>query len=204
MNGDQGQERRKSSVRQGLPRWVDVLAASTGLIVALPLLLITALLIKVETRGPVFYRQIRVGRGGSCFELIKLRTMQHNARPDDVWEPLLSDDPRITKVGRILRRTSIDEIPNLLNVLRGDMALVGPRPTIPAQVAQYTPFQRRRLEVRPGITGLAQVSGRNTLSWPARIVIDVDYVERRSVRLDLQILAQTVMQVLRRKDVTLA
>jgi sugar transferase EpsL len=204
MNGDQGQERRKSSVRQGLPRWVDVLAASTGLIVALPLLLITALLIKVETRGPVFYRQIRVGRGGSSFELIKLRTMQHNARPDDVWEPLLSDDPRITKVGRILRRTSIDEIPNLLNVLRGDMALVGPRPTIPAQVAQYTPFQRRRLEVRPGITGLAQVSGRNTLSWPARIVIDVDYVERRSVRLDLQILAQTVMQVLRRKDVTLA
>lgn len=172
-----------------------------GLVLLSPVLAAAAVGIKLDSPGPVLFTQERVGRDGRTFELVKLRTFYVDSRPDAVWAPLESHDPRITRVGRWLRRTSVDEIPNLWNVLRGHMALVGPRPTIPDQVAEYTPFQRRRLQVRPGITGLAQVTGRAALDWPERIRIDVAYVDRRSWALDLWILARTIGQVVSRRDV---
>jgi lipopolysaccharide/colanic/teichoic acid biosynthesis glycosyltransferase len=162
-------------------------------VLAAPFLLVTAVAIRLDTRGPALYRQRRVGRGGEVFEMCKLRTMVAGSDPTpaETWEPLREDDPRVTPVGAVLRRMSLDEVPNLLNVLRGEMAIVGPRPTIEAQVEQYTPRQRRRLEVRPGITGWAQVNGRASLSWEQRIELDIWYVENRSLALDLRILART-------------
>ena len=185
----------------GLPRWVDVAASVTGLVLLSPVLVAAAVVIKIDSPGPVLFTQERVGRDGRIFELVKLRTFYVNSRPDPVWAPLESHDSRITRVGNWLRRTSVDEIPNLWNVLRGHMALVGPRPTIPAQVAEYTLFQLRRLEVRPGITGLAQVTGRAALDWPERIRIDVEYVERRSWAMDLWILGRTIGQVVSQRGV---
>jgi lipopolysaccharide/colanic/teichoic acid biosynthesis glycosyltransferase len=150
--------------------------------------------IRLESRGPAVFRQWRVGLDGEGFELYKLRTMAVGSdRGPDV--ALSSDDPRITRVGAFLRRYSLDELPNLVNVLRGEMAIVGPRPTIQSQVDAYSERQRRRLEVKPGLTGWAQVNGRVSLSWPERIELDVWYVENRSLRLDLQILARTVRQL---------
>ena len=130
----------------------------------------------------MIYRQRRVGRDGREFEMLKLRTMVQGSDPVGVGTVVARDDPRVTGAGRLLRRTSLDEIPNLVNVLRGEMAVVGPRPTIPAQVAGYTPRQRRRHEVRPGITGWAQVQGRAGIPWEERIELDVWYVEHRSLR----------------------
>jgi lipopolysaccharide/colanic/teichoic acid biosynthesis glycosyltransferase len=166
--------------------------ASLGLVVAAPVLAIAAILIKLESRGPVFYRQRRVGRGGAPFELWKLRTMVPGAETMGAGIYVVEGDPRITRTGRLLRRLSLDELPNLVNVLRGEMAIVGPRPTVQEQVERYTERQRRRLEVRPGITGWAQINGRTSLPWPERIELDVWYVEHRSLRLDLKILARTV------------
>jgi lipopolysaccharide/colanic/teichoic acid biosynthesis glycosyltransferase len=161
--------------------------------VSSPLLLVAALAIKLESRGgPAFYRQRRVGLRGEPFELWKLRTMVPGAEQMGAGIYVLEGDPRITRVGRLLRRLSLDELPNLLNVIKGDMALVGPRPTIQEQVDRYTDRQRRRLDVKPGITGWAQVNGRTALPWPERIELDVWYVEHRSLRLDLRILARTV------------
>ena len=178
----------------GLPRAADLVLAALGLLLTAPLLLAAAVAIRVETRGAAIYRQRRVGRAGDRFEMYKLRTMVEgsNPTPAEVWEPLRAGDPRVTRVGGLLRRLSLDEIPNLVNVLRGEMAIVGPRPTIEEQVEQYTPRQRRRLEVKPGITGWAQVNGRASLSWKERIELDVWYVDHRSLRLDLRILARTV------------
>ena len=178
----------------GMPRAADLVLATLGLLLSAPLLLVSAVAIRVETRGPAIYRQRRVGRAGDRFEMYKLRTMVvgSNPTPAEVWEPLRAGDPRVTRVGGLLRRLSLDEIPNLVNVLRGEMAIVGPRPTIEEQVEQYTPRQRRRLEVKPGITGWAQVNGRASLSWKERIELDVWYVDHRSLRLDLTILARTV------------
>jgi lipopolysaccharide/colanic/teichoic acid biosynthesis glycosyltransferase len=178
---------------RGLPRPVDVGLAAVCLVLAAPFLLVTAVAIRLDTRGPALYRQRRVGKGGEAFEMCKLRTMVTGSDPTpaETWEPLREDDPRVTPVGAVLRRMSLDEVPNLLNVLRGEMAIVGPRPTIEAQVEQYTPRQRRRLEVRPGITGWAQVNGRASLSWEERIELDIWYVENRSLALDLRILART-------------
>jgi lipopolysaccharide/colanic/teichoic acid biosynthesis glycosyltransferase len=178
--------------RAGLPRGVDVLLAALGLTIASPFLLIAALAIELTSRGPVIYRQKRIGRDGVPFELYKLRTMQLGADPVGVGTPVLEGDPRVTSVGRALRRFSLDEIPNLVNVLRGDMAIVGPRPTLEAQVDLYTPRQRRRLEVKPGLTGWAQVNGRAGIPWEERIELDVWYVDHRSLRLDLGILARTM------------
>jgi lipopolysaccharide/colanic/teichoic acid biosynthesis glycosyltransferase len=161
-----------------------------------PLLLIAAAAIGLGSRGPVIYRQRRVGRDGAEFELLKLRTMVEGSDPVGVGTAVARDDPRVTRAGRFLRRTSLDELPNLVNVLRGEMAIVGPRPTIPAQVKDYTPRQHRRHEVRPGLTGLAQVQGRAGIPWAERIELDVEYVERRSVLLDLQILAKTAALLL--------
>jgi lipopolysaccharide/colanic/teichoic acid biosynthesis glycosyltransferase len=177
---------------RGLPRALDVALAGLGLLAGAPVLAVAAVAIKLTSRGPVLYRQQRVGRDGRTFEVYKLRTMELGADPVGVGTPVLEGDPRVTRVGRVLRRFSMDEIPNLVNVLRGEMAVVGPRPTLAAQVELYTPHQRRRLEVKPGITGWAQVNGRAGIPWEERIELDVWYVDHRSPRLDLQILARTL------------
>jgi lipopolysaccharide/colanic/teichoic acid biosynthesis glycosyltransferase len=176
---------------RGLPRLVEVLVAGLGLLVVSPLVALAALAIKVDSRGPVIYRSRRAGLRGEPFDLLKLRTMHPGADPVGVGTPVLEGDPRVTRVGAILRRFSLDEVPNLLNVVRGDLALVGPRPTLEAQVEQYTDHQRRRLDVKPGITGWAQVNGRAGIPWEERIDLDVWYVDHRSPALDLRILART-------------
>jgi lipopolysaccharide/colanic/teichoic acid biosynthesis glycosyltransferase len=175
-----------------MPRFFDTFIAAIALILLSPFLAIAAIAIKLGSRGPVFYRQRRVGLNGEEFEMLKLRTMAAGSDPVGVGTVVTRDDPRVTKAGRVLRRTSLDEIPNLVNVLRGEMALVGPRPTIPAQVAGYTPRQHRRHEVLPGITGWAQVQGRAGIPWEERIELDVWYVEHRSASLDTRILAKTL------------
>jgi lipopolysaccharide/colanic/teichoic acid biosynthesis glycosyltransferase len=172
-------------------RGLDILLASLLLALSSPLLGVAALAIRLESPGAVFYRQRRVGRHGQPFEMWKLRTMVPGAESMGAGIYVLEGDPRITRVGRLLRRFSLDELPNLINVLKGDMAMVGPRPTVQEQVDRYTERQRRRLEVKPGITGWAQVNGRTSLPWPDRIELDVWYVEHRSLRLDLRILART-------------
>jgi len=175
----------------GLPRALDVLLASIALALASPFLLVAAIAIKLDSRGPVIYRQPRAGRHGEMFDLFKLRTMKLGADPVGVGTPVLEDDPRVTLAGRLLRRISLDEAPNLVNVLRGEMAMVGPRPTLAAQVELYSPHQRRRLVVKPRLTGWAQVNGRAGIPWDERIELDVWYVDHRSLGLDLRILART-------------
>src|SRR3954447_6243507 len=175
-----------------MPRPVDIAIAMVALIVLSPLLLAAAIAIKLGSRGPVLYRQRRVGLGGEEFEMLKLRTMVSGSDPVGIGTAVTRDDPRVTGAGRVLRRTSLDEVPNLLNVLRGEMAIVGPRPTIPAQVIDYTPRQHRRHDVRPGITGWAQVQGRAGIPWDDRIELDLWYVEHRSAPLDARILAKTL------------
>ncbi|HUP32573.1 MAG TPA: sugar transferase, partial [Gaiellaceae bacterium] len=167
-------------------RAFDVAAAAVGLAVASPALAVAAVAIKLEDGGPVLYRQRRVGKDGREFELLKLRTMVVGAEAQGAGWAVDRGDPRITRVGGLLRRLSLDELPQLWNVLRGDMSLIGPRPTLAYQVERYTPRQRRRLEVRPGLTGWAQVHGRATLPWDERIELDVWYVENRSPRVDLE------------------
>lgn len=174
-----------------MSRALDATIAAPATIVLSPFLLIAAVAIKLDSRGPVFYRQRRIGLDGAEFEMLKLRTMVQGSDPVGVGTVVTRDDPRVTRVGRFLRRTSLDEVPNLINVLRGEMAVVGPRPTIPAQVDDYTPFQNRRHEVLPGITGWAQVQGRAGIPWEERIELDVWYVDNRNVALDLRILART-------------
>ena len=179
-------------MRPNASRALDLLVASLALTVTAPVLAAAAILIKLESRGPVFYRQRRVGLGGEPFELWKLRTMVSGAETMGAGIYVVEGDPRITRAGRFLRRFSLDELPNLVNVLKGEMAIVGPRPTVQEQVDRYTERQRRRLDVKPGITGWAQINGRTSLPWPERIELDVWYVEHRSLRLDLRILARTV------------
>jgi lipopolysaccharide/colanic/teichoic acid biosynthesis glycosyltransferase len=178
-------------VSRNASRALDLVVASLVLAVTAPALALAAILIKLESHGPVFYRQRRVGRHGEPFELWKLRTMVRGAETMGAGIYVLEGDARITRVGRVLRRFSLDELPNLVNVLKGELALVGPRPTVQEQVDRYTDRQRRRLEVKPGITGWAQINGRTSLPWPERIELDVWYVENRSLRLDLRILART-------------
>ena len=172
-------------------RALDVAGASVALTLASPVLAVAALAIKLEDRGPVLYRQRRVGKDGSEFELLKLRTMVPGAEKHGAGFAVNRGDPRITRMGRLLRRLSLDELPQLWNVVRGEMSLIGPRPTLQYQVDQYTPRQRRRLEVKPGITGWAQIHGRASLPWGERIELDVWYVENRSPRVDLKILLRT-------------
>jgi lipopolysaccharide/colanic/teichoic acid biosynthesis glycosyltransferase len=172
-------------------RALDATLAGAGLVLGAPLLALAAAGIKLEDGGPVFYRQTRVGKDGVDFELLKLRTMVVGAETRGAGFAVDEGDPRITRAGRVLRRLSIDELPQLWNVLRGDMSLVGPRPTLRYQVEQYDAHQRRRLDVKPGITGWAQIQGRATLPWARRIELDVWYVDHRSAWLDLRILART-------------
>ena len=155
-----------------MSRLLDLALGGILFLISLPLIALAALLIRIEGGGPAIYRQTRVGRDGEEFELLKLRTMVPGSDPVGIGTAVSRDDPRVTRTGRWLRRTSLDELPNLVNVLRGEMALVGPRPTIPAQVVDYTPHQRRRLEVLPGITGWAQVQGRAGIPWEERIELD--------------------------------
>jgi lipopolysaccharide/colanic/teichoic acid biosynthesis glycosyltransferase len=172
-------------------RVADAALAGVGLAIASPALALAAAAIKLQDGGPVLYRQRRVGLNGQEFELVKLRTMEVGAEHKGTGYAVNEGDPRITRVGRLLRRLSVDEIPQLWNVVRGDMSLIGPRPTLAYQVERYTPRQRRRLEVRPGVTGWAQIHGRARLPWDERIELDVWYVEHRSPWVDLKILAHT-------------
>ena len=174
-----------------LNRALDVAIAGTGLALASPVLALAALAVKLSDGGPVLYKQTRVGKDGHDFELLKLRTMVVGAETRGAGWAVDRGDPRITRVGRFLRRTSLDELPQLWNVVRGEMSLVGPRPTLRYQVERYTPRQRRRLEVLPGITGWAQIHGRAALSWDERIELDVWYVEHRSPVTDVLILLRT-------------
>ena len=177
-------------------RTLDVAIAGAGLALASPVLALAALAIKLDDRGPVLYRQTRVGKDGQDFELFKLRTMVVGAERQGAGWAVDEGDSRITRVGAFLRRTSIDELPQLLNVFRGEMSLIGPRPTLRYQVERYDERQRRRLEVRPGITGWAQIHGRAELSWPERIELDVWYVEHRSPLVDLKIFLRTPLALL--------
>jgi lipopolysaccharide/colanic/teichoic acid biosynthesis glycosyltransferase len=172
-------------------RALDVLLAGGGLLIAGPALALVALAIRLETHGHPLYRQRRVGLGGYPFELYKLRTMVSGAESLGAGLAVDEGDERITRLGAWLRRTSLDELPNLVNVLRGEMSLVGPRPTVQVQVDRYTERQRRRLEARPGITGWAQINGRASLPWHKRIELDLWYLEHASLGLDLRILART-------------
>jgi lipopolysaccharide/colanic/teichoic acid biosynthesis glycosyltransferase len=175
-----------------VPRAFDIVVGAVAMVLLAPALLAAAVAIRLGSPGPVLYRQRRVGLGNREFEMLKLRTMVQGSDPVGYGTAVARDDPRVTRAGRLLRRTSLDEIPNLINVLRGEMAIVGPRPTIPAQVADYTPRQLRRHEVRPGLTGWAQVQGRAGIPWEERIELDLEYVERRSAAHDRRILAKTV------------
>jgi lipopolysaccharide/colanic/teichoic acid biosynthesis glycosyltransferase len=172
-------------------RTADVALAGLGLVVASPLLAVAALAIKLEDRGPVLYRQTRVGKDGQDFEVLKLRSMLVGAERQGAGFAVDRGDARITRVGRLLRRTSIDELPQLWNVVRGDMSVIGPRPTLRYQVDRYDERQRHRLDVRPGLTGWAQIQGRATLPWAERIELDLWYVEHRSPLVDLKILLRT-------------
>ncbi len=172
-------------------RALDIAGAAIGLAVASPLLAAAAVAIKLEDGGPVLFRQTRVGKDGEDFELLKLRTMVVDAERKGAGYAIAAGDSRITKVGRLLRKTSVDELPQLWNVVRGEMSLIGPRPTLRYQVEKYTAHQRKRLDVRPGLTGWAQIHGRATLPWDERIDLDVWYVEHRSPRVDLKILLRT-------------
>jgi lipopolysaccharide/colanic/teichoic acid biosynthesis glycosyltransferase len=174
-----------------MKRALDLVLAATALAIASPFLAAAAAGIKLEDRGPILYKQRRVGQKGSEFELVKLRTMVVGAEQHGAGYAVNQGDPRITRVGRLLRRVSLDELPQLWNVLRGEMSMVGPRPTLAYQVERYNERQRRRLDVKPGITGWAQVNGRARLPWADRIELDVWYVEHQSLWLDLKILGRT-------------
>jgi len=177
-------------------RAFDVAVAATLLVVTAPLIAIAIVAIRLESKGHPIYRQRRVGLDGREFDVLKLRTMVDGAEHLGAGLAVDAGDARITKIGALLRRTSIDELPNLVNVLRGEMAIVGPRPTLPAQVALYTERELGRLAVRPGITGWAQVNGRASLPWSERIELDLWYIDHRSWRLDLRILLRSARMVL--------
>lgn len=187
------------SDRQGFPSSINFLVASVTLVLLSLVLLLCVVAIRLTGRGPVFYRQPRAGQHGRPFVLWKLRTMVQGSDPVGVGEAVTAADPRVTRVGRVLRALSLDELPNLFNVLTGEMAIVGPRPTLPAQIELYTPHQRHRLDVRPGLTGWAQINGRAGIPWEERIELDVWYVENRSVALDLKICLLTLPSLLRRR-----
>jgi lipopolysaccharide/colanic/teichoic acid biosynthesis glycosyltransferase len=178
-----------------LRRALDILVAGAGLVVTSPVMAAAMIAIRLETPGHPIYRQRRVGLHGREFDVLKLRTMVDGAELIGAGMAVNVGDARITRVGKFLRRTSLDELPNLINILRGDMSLVGPRPTLPAQVAQYTERERGRLAVRPGLTGWAQVNGRASLPWTERIELDLWYIEHRSLRLDLRILWRSARMV---------
>ncbi len=182
-----------------IKRLLDITSSCSGLIALSPLFLLVALAIKIDNPGPAFFRQERAGKSGCVFRIFKFRTMvvdEERAKKDAI---ILEDDPSITRVGKFLRKTSLDELPQLINVFKGEMSLVGPRPTLPEQVENYDMRQMQRLLVRPGITGWAQVHGRNALTWPERIELDIWYVNNRTFWLDMKILLKTIFVVLNKQ-----
>jgi exopolysaccharide biosynthesis polyprenyl glycosylphosphotransferase len=195
--------------RRYIKRPLDILASLVGLLLLSPLFIVLAVMVRLDSRGPVFFRQMRVGKGGREFEFYKFRSMVQDAEAmknklmhlNELEGPVfkISDDPRITPIGRFLRRTSLDELPQLLNVLRGDMSLVGPRPPLPAEVANYESWQRQKLSVLPGITCLWQISGRNHIGFTEWMRLDIEYIRRQSFGVDVKILARTLPAVLLRK-----
>jgi lipopolysaccharide/colanic/teichoic acid biosynthesis glycosyltransferase len=182
-----------------MKRALDVTVALLGLVLLSPVILILAVLVGTKLGRPILFRQVRPGLHGKPFEMLKFRTMRNTQGPDG--QPL-SDAERLTEFGKLLRSTSLDELPELWNVLRGEMSLVGPRPLLMEYLPLYSAEQMRRHEVRPGVTGLAQVNGRNALSWEEKFRLDVWYVDHRSLTLDLRILARTLMTALRREGIT--
>lgn len=187
-----------------MPRILDLLLSAIALAILSPVMIACAIAVRVSSPGPVLFRQARMGRGGRPFGFLKFRSMYVNApdlRNADGSAVCGTADPRVTPVGRFLRETSLDELPQLINVLLGDMALVGPRPDQVDQIRFYTETEKRKLLVKPGITGLAQISGRNEITWEQRKALDVEYVERRSFALDLSLLLRTVPYVLARRGI---
>lgn len=189
--------RRVSHAYDGAKRMFDIVGASLAFLCTLPVQAVVAVLVALKLGRPVVFRQLRPGRAGRPFVLLKFRTM----READPARGLVTDAERLTAFGAWLRSTSLDELPTLLNVVKGDMSMVGPRPLLMSYLARYTPQQARRHEVRPGITGLAQVNGRNALDWDQKFAWDVRYVDRRSLGLDLRILVRTVVGVVRREGI---
>lgn len=182
-----------------IKRTIDILASSIGLLVLSPVLIIVGILIRVKLGSPIFFTQDRLGKDGKVFKMIKFRTMLDAT---DKWGEPLPDEDRLTPFGKALRSTSLDELPELINVFKGDMSLVGPRPLLIEYKELYSEEQFRRHEVRPGITGWAQVNGRNTLAWDERFKMDVDYVDNQSVFIDIKILFMTVFKVLKRDGIS--
>lgn len=185
-------------------RLLDILGSLFGIILTSPILLISAIAIKLDSKGPVFFKQERLGQNGKVFNIIKFRTMVDNAEKMGSGIITYENDPRITRVGNILRKTSLDELPQLFNVLKGDMSLVGPRPPVPYHPKKYEEYpenQKKRFIVKPGITGYAQVNGRNNLTWDDRIELDVQYVENFNILLDLKIIFLTIVKVIKSEDV---
>jgi len=197
---------RRHPGQQAVKWTTDRVLAAALLVLLSPLLAVLSAWIRLEAGRPVLFVQRRVGKGGREFRMLKFRTMVNDAvrvgaqlgLSEDPFA-VLRDDPRVTRSGRFLRRTSLDELPQLVNVLAGQMSLVGPRPDIPEQVRHYTDEERRRLEVRPGITGLAQVQGRDEIDWPERIVLDIQYIESWTLALDVRLMLRTLTQ-LRREE----
>ena len=185
--------------QNGFKRWFDLWAGTTGFVLCLPVIAVLAVLIRVTMGGPVLFRQERPGLGGERFYIFKFRTMTDARNRNGT---LLSDDSRLTRLGRFLRGTSLDELPELINVLKGEMSLVGPRPLRVEYLDYYTPDEARRHDVRPGITGWSQVNGRNAVDWPTRLKQDVWYVDNMSFWLDLKILFLTVVKVFRREGIS--
>ena len=180
-------------------RTIDIVCSGLGLIVLSPILLITAVLIRIKLGSPIFFTQDRLGKDGKIFKMIKFRTMLDAV---DKWGEPLPDEERMTSFGQLLRSTSIDELPELINVFKGDMSLVGPRPLLVEYKELYSPEQFRRHEVRPGITGWAQVNGRNTLGWSERFKLDVEYVDNYNLFMDIKILFMTVLKVVKRDGIS--
>ena len=180
-------------------RTIDIVCSGLGLIILSPILLITAILIRIKLGSPIFFTQDRVGKDGKIFKMIKFRTMLDAT---DKWGDPLPDEERMTPFGKFLRSTSIDELPELINVFKGDMSLVGPRPLLVEYKELYSPEQFRRHEVRPGITGWAQVNGRNALGWAERFKLDVDYVDNYNLFMDIKILFMTILKVVKRDGIS--
>ncbi|QMT16654.1 sugar transferase [Planococcus maritimus] len=198
---DFSEEKKRPKRTNPAPRWFEAILAALMLIVLSPLLAAVAILIRIESTGPAMFKQQRGGLYGRHFTIYKFRTMEDGRdRKRKCLNPF-DGDPSITKIGNILRKTSIDELPQLINIVKGDMSFIGPRPTVIDQTDNYNDYQKQRLVVKPGVTGLAQVSGRNSLSWDEKIDIDIDYINRKSLRLDLYILVQTVVKVFRTEEI---
>ena len=191
--------KRTAAWSENLGRLAEIIFSFLLLVLLLPLFAVVSIAIKAESKGPVFFTQKRGGKEGKHFIIYKFRTMYKNNV--DVHILLVDNDPRITKVGSFLRKTSLDELPQLINILKGDMSFIGPRPTVTGQTDNYTTYQMQRLQVKPGVTGWAQISGRNLLSWDEKIELDIEYIQKKSLKLNLYILMKTVVKLFKSDEI---